>query len=263
MRILRCGAIGGLVLVFAACGWNALGQEMPAKSQTLPAVAQQLFAMANESRAEAGAGRLVWDPALAQAAMQHCLRMTEEDSLSHQYRGEADLATRANTAGARFGLIEENIALGSRVAGIHEGWLESPGHRANLLNLEVNRIGVAVIASQGVIFAVEDFSRGVPALTAVQVEGTVAGLIRAERVPVSQDARDARAACTMDSGVPASADPRPRFIFRWQGAELTSLPPELVRMLASKEYRRAAVGNCPPAGGQGQFTTYRMAVLLY
>jgi len=263
MRIFRWGAIGGVMLVFAACGSNALGQEMPVGSQALPAVAQQLFAMANESRAEAGAGRLVWDPALAQAAMQHCLRMTEEGPLSHQYRGEADLATRAKTAGARFGLIEENIAFGSRAAGIHEGWLESPGHRANLLNPEVNRIGVAVIASQGVIFAVEDFSRGVPVLTAVQAEGIVAGLVRAERVPVSQDARDARAACTMDSGVPASADPRPRFIFRWQGAELASLPPELVRMLASREYRRAAVGNCPAAGGQGQFTTYRMAVLLY
>src|SRR5580698_7957888 len=75
----------------------------------LPAVAEQLFTMTNESRAQAGAGKLVWDPALAEAAMRHCLRMAVEGPMSHRYAGEADLAVRAKTAGVRFSHIEENI----------------------------------------------------------------------------------------------------------------------------------------------------------
>jgi hypothetical protein len=229
----------------------------------LPDVAEQLFTMTNESRAEAGAGKLVWDPALAEAAMRHCLRMAVEGPLSHRYAGEADLAVRAKTAGVRFSHIEENIAFGSRPAGIHEGWMNSPEHRSNLLNADVDRVGVAAVASQGVIFAVADYARAVPVLTTAEVEAAVAGLIRAGGVAVSKDTRDARLACTMDQGVPTSADPRPRFIFRWQGAELTRLPQELTGMLTSREYRRAAVGNCPPSDAQGEFTVYRVAVLLY
>jgi hypothetical protein len=129
--------------------------------------------------------------------------------------------------------------------------------------VDVDRVGVAAVASQGVIFAVADYARAVPVLTASEVEAAVAGLIRADGVAVSRDTRDARLACMVDQGVPASADPRPRYVFRWQGAELTRLPQELTRMLTSKEYRRAAVGNCPPSGAQGEFTVYRLAVLLY
>src|SRR6202021_192694 len=42
----------------------------------------------NQSRAEAGARLLQWDTALAEAARQHCLRMTTEESTEHQYGGE-------------------------------------------------------------------------------------------------------------------------------------------------------------------------------
>ena len=43
--------------------------------------------------------------------------------------------------------------------------MNSPGHRANLLSPDVDRVGVAVVASRGVLFAVADYARAVPALT--------------------------------------------------------------------------------------------------
>jgi hypothetical protein len=72
-----------------------------------------------------------------------------------------------------------------------------------------------------------------------------------------------RATCVRDEGFPASVSLRPRYIFRWQGAELTRLPQELTDLLATKLYRMAAVGNCPVGGVKEKFTIYRMAVLLY
>jgi Cysteine-rich secretory protein family len=229
-----------------------------------PAKAEQLYAMANETRAQAGLHRLEWDPALAEAAMKHCLRMAEEGPISHRYGGEPDLAARAGAAGAHFSLIEENIAVGPYPGKIHQEWLESPGHRDNLLNPEINRIGMAVVAAQGVLFAVADYARGVPVMETVQVESTVAALLRAKGVAVRRDATDARAACQLDRGLPSlvGADP-PQFAMRWQGPDPDRLPSELIERLGSGRYRQAEVGSCPARNVEGSFTVYRVAVLLY
>jgi len=43
-------------------------------------------------------GTLQWDPALAAAAQQHCLRMAQDGSISHRYNGEPELTDRAGNA---------------------------------------------------------------------------------------------------------------------------------------------------------------------
>jgi hypothetical protein len=220
---------------------------------------EQIMAQANQTRAQDGAGRLEWDPALAAAALYHCRRMAAEGPIAHQYGGEADLADRAGQAGAHFDLIEENVAVGPSAAVIHDEWMHSPGHRANLLNPEVNRIGVAVVESRGVLYAVADYSRGVESLTASQVEARVARLIRQSGVSIAADPMQARRACGTDSGAPQGAG----FVMRWQGAGLSQLPKPLADRLASGQYQRAAVGSCPARGSDGSFTAYRLAVLLY
>ena len=229
-----------------------------------PAKAEQLYAMANETRAQAGLRRLEWDPALAEVAMKHCMRMAAEGPIAHRYGGEPDLAERAGAAGAHFSLIEENIAVGSYPGKIHQGWLDSPGHRANLLNPEIDRIGTAVVAAQGVLFAVADYARGVSVMETVQVENAVAALLRAKGVAVRRDTTDARAACHLDRGLPSlvGADP-PQFVMRWQGPDLDRLPSELIERLESGRYRQAEVGSCPARNVEGPFTVYRVAVLLY
>jgi uncharacterized protein YkwD len=226
--------------------------------------AEQIFSLANQARAQAGAGRLEWDPALAQAALYHCRRMAQEGPIAHRYGGEPDVATRAANAGARFGVIEENVAIGPSAEGIHDEWMNSPGHRTNLLSPDVDRVGVAVIASRGVLYAVADYSHGVPALSASQVEARVAGLMRVSGVGILDNPSLARAACATDSGMPRSTSgPQPRFVMRWQDSELSHLPQPLVDHLSSGNYRQASVGSCPARGEQNSFTSYRLAVLLY
>jgi hypothetical protein len=229
-----------------------------------PAKAEQLFAMANETRARAGRGRLEWDSALAEAAMKHCMRMAAEGPISHRYGGEPDLTERAGSAGAHFSLIEENIAVGSYPGKIHQAWLDSPAHRENLLNPEIDRVGIAVVAAKGVLFAVADYARAVPVLVPTQVESTVATQLRAKGVAVRRDAADARAACHLDHGLPSlTGTDSPQFVMRWQGPDVDRLPSDLVERLASGRYRQAAVGSCPARNAEGSFTVYRVAVLLY
>jgi uncharacterized protein YkwD len=223
--------------------------------------ALQLLTLANQARAAAGAGPLRWDPALAQAARQHCLRMAAEGPIAHRYNDELDVSGRAGQAGTRFSLIEENVAIGPDPATIHDEWMRSPGHRTNLLNPAVDRVGMAVVASRGVLYAVADYSRAVPVLAPAQAEAAIADLVRVSGVAVLPDPTLARDYCTQDHGPAGSA--RPDFVMLWQGADLTRLPQQLVDRLASAQYRRAAVGSCPAQGVEGSFTAYRFAVLLY
>ncbi len=257
----RFCATAATLLLLAAAVPAAHAQQRERTPQ--PAKAEQLFALANQTRAQEGRGRLVWDHALADAAMKHCMRMAADGPISHRYSGEPDLSARAGEAGAHFSLIEENIAVGSYPASIHQGWMNSPGHRANLLNPEIDRVGIAVVAAQGVLFAVADYARAVPVLSAPEVETTVARLVRAKGIAIRRDSSAARAACRVDRGMPQSAGETPHFIMRWQDSNLDQLPPRLVESIASGDYREAEVGSCPARGAEGAFTVYRVAVLLY
>ena len=190
--------------------------------------------------------------------------MAAEGPIAHRYGGEPDLSGRAAQAGAHFSVIEENVAVGPSADAIHEEWMQSPGHRANLLSPDVDRVGVAVVAARGVLYAVADYSRAVQQLSAAQVEARVAALMRVSGVAILRDHALARAACTTDEGMPRAPGGISRgFIMRWQDADLTRLPQALVDKLASGKYRQAAVGSCPAQDAEGAFTAYRVAVLLY
>ena len=257
--ILLSMVAAGLVTMVQA-QWNA----PPSNGSNLQAQSEQVFALANQARAQAGVGRLQWDAALAAAALKHCLRMAAEGPIAHRYGGEPDLSARAAQAGAHFSVIEENVAIGPSADAIHEEWMQSPGHRENLLSRDVDHVGIAVVAARGVLYAVADYSRAVQQMSAAQVEARVAALVRPSGVTILRDSSVARAACMSDEGMPrAAGGMQPRFIMRWQDANLTQLPQELVEHLESGTYRAADVGSCPAQDVEGSFSAYRIAVILY
>jgi hypothetical protein len=204
-------------------------------------------------------GPLKWDPALAVAAFKHCQRMAAEGPIAHRYGGEPDVGERAALAGSHFSVIEENVAVGSYPATIHQGWMDSPHHRENLLSPEVDRVGIALVPSRGVLYAVADYAHAVPMLNQPQVEAEVGAQVKAGGVALSQDASDARAYCARGS----KGGTAPGFMMVWQNADLTVLPQPLTDQLKTRRYRTAAVGSCPAQSIEGAFTAYRVAVLLY
>lgn len=261
MKCFRA-SFGIAVLLSGIFTVKLLGQQGAGQPQ--PAAAEQLFALANQSRAQVGDRPLQWDAALTEAAMKHCRRMAAEGPIAHRYSGEPDLSERTSMAGAHFDLIEENVAVGPYPAGIHEGWMNSPGHRENLLNRDVDHVGIAVVAYHGVLYAVADYSRAVATRTPVQVEAAVAGLIRMSGVAIRRESSQARAACATDHGMPQSGSgPQATFVMRWQDSDLARLPQALVDRLSSGRYHEAEVGSCPSHEAVGAFTSYRIAVLLY
>jgi uncharacterized protein YkwD len=264
---LRQGTILCLTLfssVFVATATYAqssqFGSGQSGRLQPSQDSVNQLFSLANQARAAHGLGALKWDPALAAAAMRHCERMARAGSISHQYSGEADVDGRAGQAAAHFSLIEENVATGPYADGIHQGWMNSPGHRANLLSPAIDRVGLAVVARGHQLYAVADYSRAVPVLTQTQVEGNIAAALRARGLSIQNDPSVARAYCASPARFEGTASPS--FLMRWQNADANELPRDLQERISSGQYREAVVGSCAPQG-IGSFTAYRIAVLLY
>ena len=222
---------------------------------------EELFVLTNRARAAAGEKPLHWDPALTDAALAHCRLMAKKGPIEHRYPGELNIGERAAKAGAHFSLIAENVAIGNSAAEIQHGWMNSAGHRANLLNPSLDRLGVAVVKARGILYAVEDFSRAEPVLTRSQVEMVISRLVAAHGVTLLASDRAAQAFCATGN-MPKNAQP-PKFLVKWQGPDLTVLPQALASQLASRQYNAAEVGSCAPHAVNGSFTVYRVAVLLY
>jgi hypothetical protein len=247
-------AAGTSLLLCLGCGRMA--------AQSPPSVAEQyLFAAANADRVQRGLPALRWNEALYRAATAHARQMAARASISHQYPGEPDLAERGRQAGAHFSVIAENVAEAPTAIRIHDAWMSSPGHRANLLDAHVDSVGIRVERRQGQLYAVEDFDRAVAELSVEEQERTVAGLIAStSRISVLAGSDDARRTCTMDSGY--AGDRRPWFVMRYTAADLSRLPDALTAKLDSGRFHQAAIGACSLQGHQS-FTAFDIAVLLY
>jgi uncharacterized protein YkwD len=222
---------------------------------------QSLFAATNRARADQGLAPLRWDDALAAAARAHAEWIVQNGQLSHQYPGEASLASRAAQAGAHFQVVAENIAMGANAGQIQSEWMKSPPHRANILDPDLNAVGFGVVQRGGYLYAVADFDRNVSALTTEQTEAAIEKLLIGQNIQISGSRLDARQTCEMTHG--AAGGSHPRFVMRWQNSDLSVLPTALQAELDTGRYRTAAVGACSSANAESAFTTYCIAVLLY
>ncbi len=123
------------------------------------AIEQQLFAGVNRARKAQGLPGLKWNEALATAARRHARLMAQHGSAEHGFAGEPSLPARVTQAGARFVSVAENVIQGTGADEIQEEFLKSANHRANMLDAEMDSIGVGVVERGGQLFAVEDFSK--------------------------------------------------------------------------------------------------------
>jgi hypothetical protein len=191
--------------------------------------------------------------------MQHAERMAQENAISHQFPGEPALESRAATAGARFSLVAENVAIAPTPQVLHTEWMNSPGHRANLLEPHENAVGIAVVQRNGELFAVEDFSEQVAQAGLNAQEAQVAALLHDAGMADVQATADARKTCAMDTGHAGAR--RPYFVMRYTTSDLSLLPDALKARLSDKRIHHAEVGAC--AAASQNFSSFSIAILLY
>jgi hypothetical protein len=251
--MMRFLPIAGLLLMIASLPGRA---QVPAAN-----VAERfLLAAANQDRAARQLPPLHVDEHLALAARLHAYEMVKRQTISHQFDGEQDLAARVADAGAHFSLVTENVAEAPNSADLHDLWMHSAGHRANLLDPAVDAVGIAVIWSHGEFYAVEDFAHTVDRLTLKQQEDTVGNLLEQSGLTLDTPSEGARQTCQLSTGYAGTR--KPWFVMRYTTSDLSRLPKELQTRIASGRYREAVVGACIPEQ-RSPFTSYSVAVMLY
>jgi uncharacterized protein YkwD len=258
ISLTKALAIAALTLAPLSPSLHAKNASAPENSLTV--AEQYLLAAANEARANQGLPPVRLDPVLSEASAQHAREMANHADISHQFDGEPELAMRGANAGAHFSLISENVGEAPSSVIIHDLWMHSPGHRANLLDPNVDSIGIAIVTRDNQLYAVEDFASTVKILTLNQQERTVADVLAQSGMRVAETTDDARQTCTMSTGYAGSR--QPWFIMRYTAASLNAIPSQLKSRLTSGKYHQAVVGACP-ATRKSSFTAYNIAVLLY
>lgn len=160
-----------LVALVAACGGG--GGDAPAPAATpapapspvpagtdatcaLPDFQASVIARVNQLRAAGAscgssgtfgpAAALTWNTQLTQAATAHSLDMVTNNFFDHTGSNGSTLSSRVNATGYAWSGLGENIAAGhGTVDNVMTGWMNSPGHCANIMNPAFTQIGVACI----------------------------------------------------------------------------------------------------------------------
>lgn len=162
--------LAAAVLVAAVAGCRAVGRPHdepkradPPKEETefkLGADEQAVLDATNAERKKAKLDPLTADPKLTEAARKHAANMASQDKMAHTL-DDKDAADRAKAAGYEFRRLGENIAWNQPTPKeVVAGWMDSKGHRENILNGDYTQIGIAVAKnSKGEPYWVQVFGK--------------------------------------------------------------------------------------------------------
>lgn len=137
-------------LALAAAGVALSGCTLFGGSYDLIAISdRQAEDAINAIRARNGIGPVAHSRPLQIVASQQARLMAEDDQLTHEVRAGLGLQGRIVRAGYQ-GISGENISAGyASLASVLEGWMNSPGHRRNLLDSRFTEFGIAAARVAG------------------------------------------------------------------------------------------------------------------
>ena len=155
---------------------------------------RRLLASVNRDRAAAGLPTLLWDDALAAVAHGYSEEMRRTHIVAHISPTTGSAADRVRAANIKTAVVLENVALAYGVAEAHDGLMNSPGHRANVLSSLATHIGIGVAfgdegSGRREIFVTQVFMRVPPKLDPPQAMAAVRQKIAAARPGVAPAAR--------------------------------------------------------------------------
>ena len=119
--------------------------------------ASEVVRLTNSARSQNGYAALVEDGALSEAAAVRAREIAR--SFSHTRPSGASFSSALSESGVSYLRAGENIASGQKSASeVVNAWMNSPGHRANILNSSYSRIGSASVNVGGTLYWVQLFA---------------------------------------------------------------------------------------------------------
>lgn len=115
---------------------------------------KRMLELVNRERSLRGLGELRMDQDLVRLSRAHSKDMFERNYFAHVNPDGKDPFDRMRDFGINFRVAGENLALAPSVNLAHEGLMNSPGHRANILTAEFGLVGIGCIdgGSHGKMF---------------------------------------------------------------------------------------------------------------
>ena len=110
-----------------------------------PDLEARMLEMINNERAEQGLSPLQADPEMAEVARAHSRDMFARSYFSHLSPEGLEPFERMRKAKVRFLNAGENLALAQTLPSAHQGLMNSPGHRANILRASYGRVGIGIL----------------------------------------------------------------------------------------------------------------------
>lgn len=118
------------------------GQEKPPVPSK---VEQEIVRLTNQARAKQNKPALKVNDVLMKAARMHAANMANQNQMEHVLDGK-DASDRVKALGYEYAALAENIAAGQRTpAEVLAMWMNSEGHRSNILGEQYTEIGVAQV----------------------------------------------------------------------------------------------------------------------
>jgi uncharacterized protein YkwD len=152
---------GGLFLSTLADGVvpEAIAQPAPAPQPANP-VAEELLRLVNAERRRVNAPPLVLNDRLTRAAQGHAQDMATSRRMSHTGSDGSTLRSRIDATQYQWSTLGENVAMGQSTAtAVMAAWMNSPGHRQNILNPAFSELGIGSASGGGRPYWVQVFAR--------------------------------------------------------------------------------------------------------
>lgn len=120
-----------------------------------------VLSLVNKERAAAGCGALTANAKLSAAARAYSDTMARSGVMSHTGPDGSTMTSRVEAAGYKWSRLGENIARGQAdAASVMNSWMNSSGHRANILNCDFREIGIGVHKGDGGPWWTQNFGTG-------------------------------------------------------------------------------------------------------
>lgn len=128
---------------------------------------RRVLASVNRDRVAAGLPMLLWDDRIAAVARGHSEEMRLTHVVAHISPTTGSAADRVRAAKIRTGVVLENVARAYGVNEAHQGLMNSPGHRANIMSSVATHIGIGIafgdeVSGRREMFVTQVFTRVPP-----------------------------------------------------------------------------------------------------
>lgn len=149
-------ALVGMTLI--GCGDQRAESDSPTAIEVsasdecaqLQAFFSELISLTNKARQDAGVGELSFSYQLGQAAQGYAEDLATQNFFGHTGKDGSTLVSRIEATGYELAAAGENLAAGqSTASSVFQEWMNSPGHRANILQADFTEVGFGLFDGTG------------------------------------------------------------------------------------------------------------------